>query len=387
MISPTVDPSARFAELYRRHDPGVRRCVAGLGLPRHLWPDILQDTWITAHRRLADLAEHPRPDAWLKTVARNHSKHYLRGHLRQQSKVAAATLAPDRCDRAEPHVDRDAWDTLARLLGDCPLEQREVFIKMELHGMTAGEVAEELGISANTVQSRLRLCRQRLRDVAALAVVLLALRTRLDAPSFPDPLDLRVVAPRAPATSLTAKPLLALAASLLLTSTNPADRATDVAAIEHVTATTAEEPPAVVSLQSTRTVPLAAPPAAKALPAADAPLPAPHRTRARPRASAPPAPDLRAPIAPSDDGESLLQAARAAYRGDRPQRALNLALRHRQRFPASELRVSREALLAVIYCRLGRDDDARQQVRTLARDNPNDLVFRAHLRQLRQECR
>ena len=44
--------SDRFETLYRAHEATVRRCVVSLGLPPHLGPDLLQDVWLTALRRL-----------------------------------------------------------------------------------------------------------------------------------------------------------------------------------------------------------------------------------------------------------------------------------------------------------------------------------------------
>jgi RNA polymerase sigma-70 factor (ECF subfamily) len=389
---------AKFDELYRAHATVVQRCVASLGLPRHTWPDILQDVWMTACRRLDEVTAHPRPSAWLCTVARNHAMHHVRAHLRHQRKLAAVAVEPG-CAADDPIRERDAWETLTRLLAGCPLDQREVYLKIELHGMTAGEVAEELGISVNTVHSRLRLTRQRLRESsAALAALLLLLRARLDAEGLPAqfaaPLDPAAVVAGAASrrSSLAATAGKVAVIGLVIAVAAVAIRSpgldTDPPTVDSLAA--APEPLEPVHPQRVQrpwAIPATAQSAAQVPTPTPLPTPAPTPLPRRPRAPTAAPPDLRTPLAPQDDGEQLLAAAQTAYREARFERALQHAEQHRRRYPASELSEARETLIVQILCRLGRDPEARAQLRAFARESPDERAFRARLATLAEGCR
>lgn len=375
----SAGPAHRFEALYEAHRACVERSVASLGLPRHLWPDLAQDVWLTALRRIDEFAAHPQPAAWLCTVVRNHAMHLVRGHLRRRKKLQAAGCEPRR-EADDPFRDRDAWDTLSRLLAACPLEQREVYLRIELHGMTAAEVAQELGVPLNTVHSRLRLGRQRLRSsAAALAATLLMLRGR---PASASPFTAVLSF-----ASISAATLVGLALTVLVVSGTPAPTpsppSVDLATGERVGAPLERDSVHT----SIRLRPWAEPPVTAGAGAIEPPSkkPAPAVARRRELASPAALPDLRP--APVDDGEALLSAAQVDYRAGRLQRALDGALRHRARFPGSELRDSREYLIAQVLCRLGRDAESRQQVRTLARDSPENKVFRKALQRLPPSCR
>lgn len=387
-----------FDALYRAHHRVVERCVASFGLPRDIWPDILQDVWMSASRRLDEVLAHPKPSAWLCTAARNHAMHHVRGHLRRKRKLEAAAVEPAR-DADDPIRERDAWDTLSRLLDDCPLEQREVYLKIELHGMTAGEVADELGVSVNTVHSRLRLTRQRLRESsAALAALLLTLRARLAEEGLGASLAASDVLARASAPAALQRPhtpgtvgQVALFALLIAPGGSPPDL--ELRLEQPEVAALAESPDSLDSVH-TRAIqrPWASPPAPPSINVEDRrePAPAPRRAPARPRATAKPTAAKPGPgprLAPVDDGEALLSAAQKAYREGRFERALQHAEQHRRLHPASELRDAREALIVESLCQLGRDDDARAHVRTFARESPDERAFRARLAKLREGCR
>lgn len=396
-----------FDTLYQAHQATVRRCVASFGIPRDIWPDILQDVWLTANSRLDELVAHPKPAAWLCTVARNHAMHYIRSHLRRHRKHLAIAVEPLR-DVLDPFRDRDAWDTLNRLLTNCPLEQREVYLRIELHGMTASEVADEMGISVNTVHSRLRLTRLRLRDTSAVLVaVLLVLRAQIARELPPGPgttsnLVLDRLQPVGPVSQPAPRPasggtaikvalaaLLALPAAesrprhpVLVVEQTAASRGIDSPRIEseyihyiHIPFVTPWAVPDVTDLPAGAS----APEWAKLEPAEPrvkhARQPVRSASRTRPRG------------VPIDDGEDLLRAAQDAYRDGRFERALDFALRHRRRHPASELRNSREILVVRALCQIGRSTEAREHVVTFARESPDERAFRASLAKLRSACR
>lgn len=385
--------NARFEALYRAHHAAVSRCVARLGVPRETWPDILQEVWITAARRLASLEVHPRAVAWLCSVARNHAMHQCRSAARSQRKAQASAVEQSR-EHDDPFSERDAWDTLHRILANFPLEQREVYLKIELHGMSAGDVAEELGISINTVNSRLRLTRNRLRESGpALIAALILLRGRI-AEAAHGGFEER---PRAAPASTTpaigvpgrlagASGKLALLAFLVLSPSASRHRE------QHHLAPPAspslrQAPESMDSVHSCLYLPWAS----------DVPAPSRQLVPERP---IPPAPPGRAPVratrdkraiprpTPSlhNDGRDLFDDAHAAFTAKQYRKAYTLGRRFLKRHPASQLRESCKVLIIRTLCEMGRTQRAREEVKKFKRESPNSVAFRARLSKLPPEC-
>lgn len=71
-------------------------------------------------------------------------------------------VARESARAVHPHRRHDAARTLDALLTDLSSRLREVFEMSEVLGMSAPEIAAELGVPANTVYSRLRLARRKL---------------------------------------------------------------------------------------------------------------------------------------------------------------------------------------------------------------------------------
>ncbi len=68
-------------------------------------------------------------------------------------------VAPPASDLATRHA---AVDLLDRLVSKLDADKRDVFVLVELEDVPAKDVAAQLGVSVNTVHSRLRLARQRI---------------------------------------------------------------------------------------------------------------------------------------------------------------------------------------------------------------------------------
>jgi hypothetical protein len=77
---------------------------------------------------------------------------------------------------------------------------------------------------------------------------------------------------------------------------------------------------------------------------------------------------------------TLLHAAKQAWQDGKPQTALDLAQRHAQLYPHSQLASERDALKVFALCGLGRTSDARDLASTLLSRAPGS-PFRASLEQ------
>ena len=77
---------------------------------------------------------------------------------------------PDLGDTPEESLFRETlWDAIMEALDDLPVDQREIFILNELEDKSFREIAEEKGVSINTLLSRKRYAilalRKRLQDL------------------------------------------------------------------------------------------------------------------------------------------------------------------------------------------------------------------------------
>jgi len=97
----------------------------------------------------------------------------------------------------------------------------------------------------------------------------------------------------------------------------------------------------------------------------------PAETPARPR---------MAPQDPLAAELTLLHAAKQAWQDGKPQMALDLAQKHAQLYPRSQLASERDALKVFALCGLGRTSDARDLASTLLSRAPGS-PFRASLEQ------
>ncbi len=160
------DPRARLRELYRAHRDVVWRNLLMLGVPESGADEALQDVFLTVHRRRDDFDDRRDIRAWIfgitRRVAANHRRHAKR---RETSLLIDPEARTPPLDEAFARLE--AARLVERFVLTLSLEQREVFVAIDIEGLTAPEVAEAVGTNLNTIYSRLRLARRRFeREVA-----------------------------------------------------------------------------------------------------------------------------------------------------------------------------------------------------------------------------
>jgi RNA polymerase sigma-70 factor (ECF subfamily) len=151
---------AAFDALYQKQFAYVWKTLGRLGVRSADLPDAVHDVFLVVHRRWAelDVARPVRP--WLFGIARRIAA----GRRRKQRDVLAEPPERGSSGDEERIAEREL---LWRLLAELPDERREVIILHDLEGRTGADIAQQHGLSVNTVHSRLRLARADL--AAALA--------------------------------------------------------------------------------------------------------------------------------------------------------------------------------------------------------------------------
>src|SRR4051794_26346474 len=137
-----------FAEIYRR----FHRAVHGVVLARVPYDeaaDLVQETFAIALERLPQLADPAAFPGWLMSIARHKAIDHVR-KLKPTDPLVDAAAAPAQSDRLEVKQVLGA-------LRELPDAYRETLILRLVEGMTGPEIAEQTGLTPESV--RVNLCR------------------------------------------------------------------------------------------------------------------------------------------------------------------------------------------------------------------------------------
>ena len=162
-----------FAQLYDRYDsPCFQFIRRMLGADADAAEDLHQETWIAVSRGAR--AFDPQKASfrtWLFTIARRK----VLDHFRRQKVVplssgddAAAMLVHDPGPTPAQQVEsRELAQRLASAVEALPPDQRSAFVMFAGAGLSLEEIGQVTGVAAETVKSRLRYARARLRQALA----------------------------------------------------------------------------------------------------------------------------------------------------------------------------------------------------------------------------
>jgi RNA polymerase sigma-70 factor (ECF subfamily) len=153
-----------FAEIFNREYAFVWRSLRHLGVALAELDDAAQDVFVVVFRRWKDYDDSRDVRGWLWGIAQRVARGRRRGADRHRRKLALVRF--DDVDRRfEQSVERgDAADFVADFLSRLSSELRDVFVLVDIEGLTAPEVAHALGLNLNTVYSRVRVGRQRFAE-------------------------------------------------------------------------------------------------------------------------------------------------------------------------------------------------------------------------------
>lgn len=132
--------------------------------------DILQDTYVKAFASLNQLQDASKFRAWVKRIAYNKTVDYLR----KAKPVMFSQMSTDADEMIEfeddnlsnmPEVVIDQNETkrlIVEILDSIPDEQRAVIAMHYYEGISIKEIAETLGVTENTIKSRLSYGRKKI---------------------------------------------------------------------------------------------------------------------------------------------------------------------------------------------------------------------------------
>ena len=161
---------AALTELYNKTYSSVYYTIKALIKDEDAALDILQDSYIKAFKSLDQLKEPEKFNAWIKQIAHNRSIDYLRKtkpllftEMESTDSDMPLEFEDTNTDNLpEEIIDKDETARLIReILNDLPDEQRAVISMFYYEQMSVKEISQELGVSENTVKSRLNYGRKK----------------------------------------------------------------------------------------------------------------------------------------------------------------------------------------------------------------------------------
>ncbi len=138
----------------------------------HYAEEITQDTFIQAYKKLSTLKDRKQFAGWLYVIASRICYDWMRKQKpAQQSLGDAAMQAVDKqtyehyvLEQRETEAKDRRHQIVKQLLEGLPESERTVVTLYYLGEMTAKEIGKFLGVSVNTITSRLQRARERLRS-------------------------------------------------------------------------------------------------------------------------------------------------------------------------------------------------------------------------------
>lgn len=159
-----------FETLYRRYRGTLYRFLVRQAGNAAAGDELYQDVWMT----VVNQRERWQPTASLKTYLYRIAHSRIVDHFRKQGRergfVVMSLDADDAPEPACPVAAADsAWtqqataEAVRRCLEALPLEQREAFLLKEESELALADIADAIGVGAETVKSRVRYAIARLR--------------------------------------------------------------------------------------------------------------------------------------------------------------------------------------------------------------------------------
>ena len=146
-----------FSELYARYR-GMVHAVLLVRVGPTDAEDVLQDTFVTAWRRLPDLRDLRSFGPWLQSIARSKATDALR------ARRTAVPLSDDHAERTvAPRLPVEAAEALAAIRR-LPTHLAEPLGMRLIEGLTGPEIADLCGLTHGSVRVTLHRAMKRLRQ-------------------------------------------------------------------------------------------------------------------------------------------------------------------------------------------------------------------------------
>ena len=161
-----------FTALVRKHQKGVHALAWRKLGDFHIAEEITQDTFLQAYKKLSTLKNPNQFAGWLYVIAANLCTRWLQKKRLSMQSLENTPIAEIEESSYERYVSEQRkteiterhHEIVKKLLKRLPESERTVVTLRYLGEMTVKEISRFLGVSTNTVNSRLRRARERLQE-------------------------------------------------------------------------------------------------------------------------------------------------------------------------------------------------------------------------------
>ena len=148
----------------------ITAVVAGVLRDRDAVDDVVQETFVKAYTRIDAFKGDAGLFTWIYRIAVNTAKDHAKARSRRPASSlddlpsgATGVAAADAAPTVERLEDREQRLLVRRAVAALPAVFRSVLVLRELEGLRYEEIAQILGLSLGTVESRLFRARRRLK--------------------------------------------------------------------------------------------------------------------------------------------------------------------------------------------------------------------------------
>lgn len=156
----SVQSDAEFERIVRRHEREVRAFLAGMGVALDAVDDLAQQVFVDFY-----LQQSPPPDdvlAWLKGMARNQARAWIRRQGRQRRLLHHYAHHLQQCeDRESGH--EHALDQLERCLDRLPDHEQSLLRRYYGSDECSASLAQRIGVGVSALRMSLLRLRRVLR--------------------------------------------------------------------------------------------------------------------------------------------------------------------------------------------------------------------------------
>ena len=161
-----------FSELVQKYQKSVHALVWRKIGDFHIAEEITQDTFLQAHKKLGSLKNPSQLAGWLYVIADRLCKAWFRKkklYTQSLETTSAETLekaayADYACEQREDAAVENRRKIVQKLMEKLPESERTVMVLHYLGEMSCEAISKFLGVSPNTVKSRLKRARERLQN-------------------------------------------------------------------------------------------------------------------------------------------------------------------------------------------------------------------------------
>ena len=166
------DDDEAFSILVQKYQKSVHALAWRKVNDFHYAEEITQDTFLQAYKKLSTLKNPNQFSGWLYVIANRLCINWLQRHKpamqsledTSMEEIEESAYNHYQSEQREAEGTKYRYEIAQKLLSKLPESERTVMTLYYLGEMTAKEISKFLGVSVNTITSRLRRARERLQQ-------------------------------------------------------------------------------------------------------------------------------------------------------------------------------------------------------------------------------